>query len=160
MKKNTGLTIIHTPEPVSYYALFSATHGTDIVLSMYSQNRYELEYKYTTWVDIVSRPALPRISMQPLCDRLNEMETSGKKWLCDSVTDTGTLLRLENSELSKAERFAHPTGREIFSSSIPPEIFEKAVVDFFERSYKNIQPKKTWPWQEVRAIDRLKDQKT
>jgi hypothetical protein len=151
-EKNIGLTIIHTPEPVSYYALFSATHGTDIVLSMYSQNRYELEYKYTTWVDIVSRPTLPRISMQPLCNQLNKMETSGKKWFCDSITDTGTLLRIENSGLSKAERFAHPTEREIFSSSIAPEIFEKTVVDFFESAYKNIRPKKFWSWQEVRSI--------
>ena len=151
-KKNIGLTIINTPGPVSYYALFSVTHGTDMVLSLYSQNRYELEYKYTTWVDIVSRPTLPRISMQPLCDRLNALEKSGRSWFCDSVTDTGPVLRIENSNLSKAERFAHPTEREIFSSSIPPEIFEKEVVDFFEAAYKNIQPKKNWTWQEVRAI--------
>jgi hypothetical protein len=150
--KNIGLTRIKTPNPVSYYALFSATHGSDIVLSMYSENRYELEYKYTTWVDIVSRPTLPRIPLQPLCDQLNLMEQSGRKWFCDSINDTGPLLRIENSELSKAERFAHPTEREIFSSSIAPDVFEKIVIDFFEKAYKTIQPKKYWSWQEVRSI--------
>ncbi len=150
--REIGLTIIKTPQPVSYYALFSATHGTDIVLSMYSENRYELEYKYTTWVDIVSRPALPRISLQPLCDQLNEIETSGKKWFCDAINDTGPLLRIENSELTKAERFAHPTEREIFSSSIAADVFEKLVNDFFLQAYQNIQPKNNWSWQEVRRI--------
>jgi hypothetical protein len=150
-----GLTIIKTPKPVSYYALFSATHGTDIVLSMYSDNRYELEYKYTTWVDIVSRPTLPRISMQPICDQLNTQEQTGKKWFCDTVSDTGPILRLENTELTKAERFAHPTAREIFSSSIAPEIFEKAVIDFFQNGYRNIQPKKYWSWQEIRNLDKV-----
>lgn len=148
--KIIGLTRIQTPEPVSYYALFSATQGTDIVLSMYSNNRYELEYKYTTWVDIVSRPTLPRISMQPLCDQLNALETSGKNWFCDAIHDTGPILRLENTELSKAERFAHPTQRVLFSSSIAPEIFEKMVIGFFEQAYQNIQPKKFWSWQEIR----------
>jgi hypothetical protein len=152
VKKETGLTIIHTSEPVSYYALFSSTSGTDIVLSIYSENRYELEYKYTTWVDIVSRPTLPRISMQPLCDKLNVMETSGKKWFCDHITDTGPLLRIENTELSKAERFAHPTAREIFSSSVPPEIFEKEVVDFFSKAYASIHAKKNWTWKEVKSL--------
>jgi hypothetical protein len=150
--KNIGLTRIKTPKPVSYYALFSATYESDIVLSMYSENRYELEYKYTTWVDIVSRPTLPRIPMQSLCDELNLMEQSGRKWFCDSITDTGPLLRIDNSELSKAERFAHPTEREIFSSSIAPDVFEKTVIGFFEKAYKNIQPKKYWSWQEVRGI--------
>lgn len=150
VEKNSGLTIIKTPDPVSYYALFSATHGSDIVLSMYSNNRYELEYKYTTWVDIVSRPTLPRISLQPLCDQLNALENSGKKWFCDPINDTGPILRIENSELSKAERFAHPTQREIFASSIAPEIFEKIVIDFFQHAYRNIQPKKNWSWQEIR----------
>lgn len=152
--KEIGLTIIKTPQPVSYYALFSVTHGTDIVLSMYSENRYELEYKYTTWVDIVSRPTLPRISLQPLCDQLNALEKSGKKWFCDSINDTGPLLRIENSELSKAERFAHPTEREIFSSSISADVFEKFVVDFFQKAYANIQPRKNWSWQEIRKISK------
>ncbi|CAN5783364.1 hypothetical protein BH11BAC7_BH11BAC7_17540 [soil metagenome] len=150
--KKTGLTIIKTPAPVSYYALFSATHETDIVLSMYSENRYELEYKYTTWVDIVSRPTLPRISLQPLCDELNGLEKSGKKWFCDSINETGPLLRIENSALSKAERFAHPTEREIFSSSIDAAVFEKSVVDFFQQAYKHIQPKNNWSWQEIRQV--------
>jgi hypothetical protein len=148
----SGLVVIRTPEPVSYYALFSATHGSDIVASVYDNNRYELEYKYTTWVDIVSRPTLPRLSLQPLCDQLNAMESSGQQWFCDGVTDTGPLLRIENSELSKEQRFAHPTERRIFSSSIEPEIFIAAVTNFFAKNYQGIPKKSGWSWKEIRAV--------
>lgn len=153
-----GLTVIRTPQPVSYYALFSVTHGSDIVLSIYDDNRYELEYKYTTWVDIVTRPTLPRLSMQPLCDELNAIETSGFHWNCDPVTDTGPILRLENSELSKAERFAHPTERSIFASSIAADELEKRVTGFFRKGYSGIAPKRAWTWAEVKSLQLLNPQ--
>jgi hypothetical protein len=152
--KDIGLTIVRTLEPVSYYASFSASHGTDIVLSIYDGNRYELEYKYTTWVDIVSRPTLPRVSLQPLCDKLNEMETARNTWHADSVTDTGPILRVESGGLTKEERFAHPTERKIYSSSIATEIFEKEVLAFFREAYKNVSPKRSWSWSEVKALQR------
>ena len=34
--------------------------GFDIVVAMYEGQRYEVELKYTTFVDIQSRPTLPR----------------------------------------------------------------------------------------------------
>lgn len=148
-----GLTIIETPSPVHYYALFSVTGGTDIVLSIYDNNRYELEYKYTTWVDIVSRPTLPRINLQPLAAQLNSMESSGFTWYCDKTSDTGPLLRLENSELTKADRFANPTQRTILPSSISPQQMKDTVTVFFERAYRNIQPKSNWSWKEIRSIN-------
>lgn len=150
-----GLAFMQTPNPLPYYALFAPTAKTDIVLSMYSNNRYELEYKYTTWVDIVSRPTLPRIHLQPLADQLNAIERSGFRWYCDKITDTGPILRLENSELSKAERFANPTGREIYSSSIPPSEMQQVTVSFFENAYRNVQPKTGWTWEETRYINSI-----
>ena len=148
-----GLTIVGTPAPLPYYALFETSQATDIVLSMYSKKRYELEYKYTTWVDIVSRPTLPRISLQPLADQLNAIERSGYKWYCDKITDTGPILRLENSGLTKAQRFANPTERTIFSSSIGETKMQQVVMDYFENAYKDIQPKSSWTWEEIRSIN-------
>jgi hypothetical protein len=153
MISSIGLSIIETPSPVHYYALFSATEGSDIVLSIYDNNRYELEYKYTTWVDIISRPALPRINMEPLAAKLNAEERSGYKWYCDKISDTGPLLRLENSDISRADRFANPTQRNIFSSSISPAEIKRTVISFFEDAYKNISPKKNWSWKEIRSIN-------
>ena len=146
-----GLVIIDTPAAVPYYALFGPTAGFDIVLSLYEGNRYELEYKYTTWIDLESRPTLPRISLAPLVVRLNELENSSQTWAADGITDTGPLLRLRGKKLSKAERYADPDGRPIYASSIAPEVMALEVVAFFQAVYAGIQPRKYWTWAEVKA---------
>lgn len=151
-RKDLGLFIQKVHHPVHYYALFSETEGHDMVLSIYPENRYELELKYTTWVDISSRPTLPRLNLKPLVHSLNELEKSPYRWVADSVTDTGPILRLEEDPLSKVERYAHPYEREIYSSSIFEQDFVQLVVEFFENAYRNISPKKAWTWDEVKHI--------
>ncbi|GAB3819591.1 hypothetical protein GCM10028895_18240 [Pontibacter rugosus] len=131
-----GLVIVETPHPVHYYALFSRTQGFDIVLSCYQGNKYELEYKYTTWVDIASRPTLPRISMAPLAARLNELENSGRRWTFDAITETGPLLRLQGEDLTRTEAYESPTEREIYTSSIPVQVLKEQVVSFLMRLTK------------------------
>ena len=147
-----GLTIVETPAPEPYYALFGPTAGFDIVLSLYQGQRYELEYKYTTWIDLESRPTLPRLHLAPLAARLNALEASGYSWAADGITDTGPLLRLSGKKLTKAERYADPDGRPIYASSISPETVEREVVAFFRAGYAGIQPKKDWTWAEVKAV--------
>lgn len=146
-----GLAVVETPEPAPYYALFGPTAGLDVVLSLYAGNRYELEYKYTTWIDLESRATLPRLSLAPLVARLNELETSGQTWAADGITDTGPLLRLAGRKLSKAQRYADPDGRPIYASTIAPEVMEREVLAFFRAGYAGIQPKKYWTWAEVKA---------
>lgn len=146
-----GLVVVSTPAPLPYYALFGPTAGFDIVLSIYDDNRYELEYKYTTWIDLASRPTLPRLALAPLVARLNTLETSGQQWAADGITDTGPLLRLAGHKLTKAERYADPSGRPIYPSSIAPGIMEQEVLAFFREGYAGIQAKKYWTWPEVKA---------
>ncbi|WP_347158553.1 DUF6687 family protein [Pontibacter chitinilyticus] len=145
-----GLVVIQTPHPLHYYALFSRTIGFDIVLMCYDQNRYELEYKYTTWVDIASRPTLPRLSLAPLAQRLNQLETSGYSWTSDSITETGPLLRLEGDALKRVETYDNPTAREIYTSSIPPQVLQEEVVQYFRKAYANLKPKYNWTWKEIK----------
>ncbi|MDB5235961.1 MAG: hypothetical protein JWR44_2954 [Hymenobacter sp.] len=147
-----GLVVIHTPEPLPYYALFGPTAGFDVVLSIYDGQRYELECKYTTWIDLESRPTLSRLPLAPLADRLNALETSSRTWAADGLTDTGPLLRLAGArKLSKAQRYADPDGRPIYPSSISPEVLEQEVVAFLRAGYTRIQPKKYWTWAEIKA---------
>lgn len=146
-----GLAVVATPAPVPYYALFGPTTGSDIVLSLYDGNRYELEYKYTTWIDFESRPTLPRLPLAPLVARLNALETSGRAWAADGITDTGPLLRLTGKKLTKAERYADPDGRPIYASSIAPEVLEREVAAFFRAGYAGIEATKYWTWAEVKA---------
>jgi hypothetical protein len=149
-----GLIIVQTHRPLHYYALFSRTTGFDIVLSCYDDNRYELEYKYTTWVDIASRPTLPRIALEPLAKQLNELEQSGRTWTCNSITETGPLLRLEGGELSRMETFDNPDKREIFCSSIPVGELKQTILAYFNTAYAGIQPKRYWTWEEVKELNR------
>ncbi|MDX5480722.1 MAG: hypothetical protein LPK07_03480 [Hymenobacteraceae bacterium] len=149
-----GLVVVETPHPVHYYALFSRTKGFDMVLSCYQNNRYELEYKYTTWVDIASRPTLPRINMAPLADRLNELETSGRRWTHDTITDTGPLLRLDGDRLTRTEAYDNPTEREIYTSSIPVAQLKDEVVQFYRQRYQHIAPRYHWSWKEVKELNK------
>ncbi|MDB5271138.1 MAG: hypothetical protein JWP58_4178 [Hymenobacter sp.] len=146
-----GLAVVNTPAPLPYYAIFGPTAGSDIVLSQYEGSCYELEYKYTTWIDLASRPTLPRLALAPLAARLNALETSGRTWAADGITDTGPLLRLTGKKLTKAERYADPDGRPIYPSSIAPEDMEREVVAFFRAGYAGIGAKKYWTWPEVKA---------
>lgn len=149
-----GLQCVHADAPLHYYALFSKSNGFDIVMSIYPNNCYEVECKYTTWVDITSRPTLPRISFKPLVKQLNILEKGGYTWHADGVADTGPILRLESNQLSKAERYANPTERIIYPSTIDSYIFERLVTDFLSFAYRNISAKKNWTWKEVRAINK------
>ncbi|MCA8831158.1 DUF6687 family protein [Hymenobacter pini] len=146
----TGLTVVRTPEPLPYYALFGATAGTDMVLSLYDGQRYEFEYKYTTWVDLESRPTLPRLPLDALTARLNQLETTPRRWTFDGITDTGPLLRLGGKSLTKVQRYADPDQRPIYTSSITAEQLEQEVVAFFRAGYAGIEPKRYWTWTEIR----------
>ncbi|MGI4761571.1 MAG: DUF6687 family protein [Janthinobacterium lividum] len=148
-----GLVVIRTPEPVPYYALFGPTAGFDWVLSLYDGQRYELECKYTTWIDLESRPTLPRLPLAPLAIRLNELETGPFRWAADQLTDTGPLLRLAGRRLTKAERYADPDGRPIYASSLAASVVAAEVVAFLQNGYAGVQPRKYWTWAEVRAVN-------
>lgn len=147
-----GLVHKELKQPTHYYALFSGTDESDIVLSSYPNNRYELEFKYTTWVDIVSRPVFPRISLKELVEELNRLENSKYIWKADGITDTGPILRLEQEGLSKAERYANPDKREIYPSSISKDEFVELVISFLSDKYNNIKPKNFWTWEEMKAL--------
>ncbi|SDY05215.1 DUF6687 family protein [Hymenobacter psychrophilus] len=146
-----GLTVVRTPEPLPYYALFSPSSGTDLVLSLYDGQRYEFEYKYTTWIDLESRPTLPRLPLDGLAARLNALEQTPRRWTHDGITDTGPLLRLSGRTLSKAQRYADPDQRPIYASSIAPAELEREVVAFFAAGYADIKPRRYWSWAEIRA---------
>jgi len=144
------LLVVRTAAPLHYYALFGPSGNCDMVLSMYEGQRYELEYKYTTWVDTESRLSFPRIDWQPLVDQLDEAETEAATWTGDRIMDTGPLLRLNGDRLTKAERFDHPFRREILPSAWAPDDLLAMVKTFYEQAYRDIHPQKRWTWQEMR----------
>jgi hypothetical protein len=147
------LLVVHAPKPLHYYALFGQSAQADMVLTICPGNQYELEYKYTTWVDAYGRNPYPRINFQPLIDKLNGLETSGEKWTGADVTDTGPILRLGPSIKDKEIRFDHPFNRRFYSSSIAPELLENTIVSFYRQAYQSTEPKEIWSWQEIRQVN-------
>lgn len=145
-----GLMLRKADAPLHYYALFSKSSGYDILLSIYPDQRYELELKYTSWIDLASRPTLPRIDLRPLAQQLNQVEQSEQVWEVDRITDTGPILRLEHKKLHKAERYAHPFEREIYVSSIKEDDFVKMVKGFLSHNFEGVEPKYHWTWKEMK----------
>lgn len=96
----------------------SAIHnvtGRHRILAMRGR-RYELRYRYETWVLYVSRPTMPRADLAPLADELTGSESSGK-WTFDGVDDLTPSMRLDGAD----------------ESAIAPEAFLDAVVGFLSR---------------------------
>ncbi|AHM61074.1 hypothetical protein D770_14100 [Flammeovirgaceae bacterium 311] len=153
LEKSIRLLIVETPEPLHYYALFGQSAPADVVMSIYSNNRYELEYKYTSWVDTAYRPSYPRLDLQQLARQLNQLEEGPYLWGADKITDTGPILRLQGKALTKEERFDHPCNRPVYSSSIPVRKFKSVVCQFFEEAYRTLSKKTSWTWPELKAIN-------
>ncbi len=151
MLKDIRLLRICHPRPLHYYALFHASAQADMVLMQFSEQRYELEYKYSTWVDTTTRSIFPRLSFGPLAARLNARENSALQWQGQSIMDTGPSLRLGGKELTKAARFAHPFEREIHSSSIDPESLMQEITRHYREAYAGIETRTRWTWAGMRS---------
>ncbi len=136
-----GLVMVKTTEPTHYYALFSQTAGYDTVFTEYSGGRFEVESKYTTFIDLRSRPVSPRIDMVALLPLLNSLEyqhathdCGHAQWVSEGLEDPGPVLRLQalGSELTHAERYGQPCDRPILRSNIPSEVMRGVLLRQFE----------------------------
>lgn len=148
------LMVVETPRPLHYYALFSQSNSADMMLSIYKGQQYELEYKYTTWIDN-KRKSFPRLDMSSLVNQLNHLEKSGFQWHAEKISDTGPIMRLQKTKLNKKQRYDHPSNRPFEASSIDEEELENLVVGFYQKHLANIEPKLNWTWAEQRAINDL-----
>jgi len=151
-----GLAVVRAPRPVHYQALFGAGRGCDVLLAVYPGNRYELEHKYYTYVQLGSRDTLPRVALEPLARALDAQETvGGVRWVANSVVDSGPQLRLEpaNEKASKADRYAHPFEREVLASSIPPARFEAVVASYFRHALAGVSPRRVWSWADIHEFN-------
>ena len=181
---DVGLAVVQTPRPILYYSLFSHTLGSDVVLSIIHQNSssssssstmasggsgggavfaFEVEEKYTQFVNVYSRPVVARLDMTPLAHFLNEVDSgraAGTAWETPSMVDTGPLLRLDvqGKRLSKAQRYGQPTARPMLHSGLSAHLMEAVVVSFFRFGLRDVAPKVGgWSWDELHAVNRRID---
>ena len=93
------ITLIYFIISVPFYSLFSISRGFDIIMALYAQNRYEIEIKYTSMIDLGSRPTLPRVDMTPLAMYLDKLEKIEKSKM--QGEDTGK--EIGQKELKESE---------------------------------------------------------
>lgn len=154
-----GLAVLRPPRPLHYYSLFSHAIGCDVVLCQYPGQRYEVECRYTQFVNVYSRPVHARLDLEPLAVFLNEVDgrrEAGTRWAVPRFVDTGPLLRLDKDgeKLSKKERYGHPTERPIFVSGIPQRTFQQLVASYIQHGLKGCSPKVGgWGWDELHQVN-------
>ncbi|HEY9716518.1 MAG TPA: DUF6687 family protein, partial [Trichormus sp.] len=64
-------------------------------------NRYELYFRYETWVEYVSRQLMPRVDMAALANELNTQEEPGCAWEVDDIDSLQPSLKLKGAAESK-----------------------------------------------------------
>ncbi|PRW60398.1 hypothetical protein C2E21_1135 [Chlorella sorokiniana] len=132
-----GLAVLRLQQPLHYYSAWSWAIGCDTVLTVLPWQRYELESRYTQFIDLHSRPVQARLELGPLARALNRIDSgrqAGMEWGASSLVDTGPILRLDRGgeKLSKAERYGHPTDRPHYASGLPPAAFEAVVCSYLQ----------------------------
>ncbi|KAK3256332.1 hypothetical protein CYMTET_34525, partial [Cymbomonas tetramitiformis] len=136
-----------------------------------------VECKYTTFVNLASRPVLPRLDLAPLAAELNSRERLAEAglatWTCSPITDSGPILRLDSRSvrLTKAQRYGHPCERPILCSSIAPKEMVELVKAHLQRGLGQAKgghqgglraesravaarPQKEWSWAALREYNR------
>lgn len=77
------------------FALHNRTRCSRLLLL---QGRHvEFQYRYESWVQLVTRRPAPRVDLSGLADELNRQETSGGHWVFDGVDEITPGLHLEGS---------------------------------------------------------------
>jgi len=79
-----------------------AVHNrTDMTRVAYlSGRRYEVQLRYETWVQLVSRTPQPRVDLAMLGKRLDDLEASGGSWQFDGVAAIAPALNLRGASES------------------------------------------------------------
>ncbi|MBX9693546.1 MAG: hypothetical protein K2Z81_14250, partial [Cyanobacteria bacterium] len=62
------------------------------------KRRYELYFRYETWVNFVSRKLPPRVDLKPFAEALNQKEGRGAKWRFNGVDAIISRLSMTGNE--------------------------------------------------------------
>ncbi len=77
---------------------FSIHNRTDCFrVLLLKGNQYELQYRYESWVQYVSRRPMPRVNLEPLAVEFTRMESNGSSWKFDGVQKLTPSLKMVNA---------------------------------------------------------------
>jgi hypothetical protein len=99
-------------------AINNATNALRILLVQ--GHRYELAYRYESWVKYTSRRPLPRVDLAPLAVMLQEEERNGARWSFEGVAALAPSLRLADGHESDIAPTRLRQTVEEYLASAPP----------------------------------------
>ena len=76
---HVDLAVAQAPEALHPMVLYNNTERLRVLTAL-PGGRYELRYRYESWVQFASRPVMPRVDLEPLLPRLQELETEEVTW--------------------------------------------------------------------------------
>jgi hypothetical protein len=99
----------------------AVNNATDRFALLFVQGaRYELVYRYETWVQYVSRRPRPRVDLTSLATELSAEEPGPAAWTFDGVAALAPSLRLAGAEVSAIAPDRFRARLEEFLRAAPP----------------------------------------
>ncbi len=118
------LAVFDLPRRLHDMALYEQTPCSRVLL-MIEGHRYQVRYRYESWVELKSRRPPPRIDLQPLADLLQTFEGNDGDWVADETHHTLPHMRLRGPEGS------------ISPSSITPGLFSRLLITHLRDNAEN-----------------------
>lgn len=121
---HVDLAVATAPEPLHPMVLYNNTERLRVLTAL-PGGYYQLRYRYETWVQFASRAVMPRVDLNPLLPRLQELEQEDVQWQFGGNEGTTPDLR--------------PVGpdNQYGASSLGLEELVEELVMFFEREQHN-----------------------
>jgi len=120
------LAIFSLPHEVHDMALYEQTSCSRVALVIAGQ-RYQVRYRYESWVELQSRQPPPRIDLRPFADFLMTFEGNPGEWVADDVQRTLPRLRLRGPEGGTS------------SSSLTTGLFLRLLVNYLRENAANAE---------------------
>lgn len=149
-----GIVVVWVDKPLHYYALFSPCQNADTVITVYPNNKYEIEDKYTSFIQMTSRDSYPRLDLTPLTMVLNSKEQRFQ-WIPDHIQALGKMTKLYDPDALHKDlvsEYEGPRSRKIFNSHIQESEFLRIVKSFY--TFAKSKPRRYWTWKDVFEINK------
>ena len=118
------LAVFTLPHEAHDMALYEQTQRSRVVLVLEGQ-RYQMRYRYESWVELQSRRPPPRIDLRPFADLLQTFEGNPGDWSADDVRRSLPRLRLRGPEGGTSP------------SSVTPGLFVRLLAQYLRDNAEN-----------------------
>ncbi len=121
---HVDLAVAETPEPLHPMVLYNNTERLRVLTAL-PDGRYLLRYRYETWVQFASQPVMPRVDLEPLVGRLQELEDEPVQWT------------FEGNSVIMPRLWPLDADGQLAASSISLEVMLDELMAYYEREQDN-----------------------